>query len=80
MKAATYPDADHIAATNPMTNATPEAPRSRWMFSIALVRICLVVPGATVLRLWISDWVTECPSSPTSETITTSIGKMASTP
>lgn len=54
MKAATYPDADHIAATNPMTNATPEAPRSRWMFSIALVRICFVVPGATVLRLWIS--------------------------
>jgi hypothetical protein len=59
MKAATYPEADHIATANPMMNATPADPRWDSMFLIALVRICLVVPGATELRLWISDWVTE---------------------
>jgi hypothetical protein len=80
MNAATYPEADHSAATSPTMNATPAAPRLASMFLIALVRICLVVPGATELRLWISDWVTEWPSSPTTETITTSIGKIASTP
>ena len=51
MKAATYPDADHMAASRPTMNSTPAAPRLDWMFVIALVRICFAVPGATVLRL-----------------------------
>ena len=63
-----------------MMNASPAAPWWDWMFLIALVKIVLAAPGATAPRLLISDWVTEWPSKPSTDTITISIGKIASTP
>ena len=60
-------------------NRTPAAPWSPWRFSIALVKISLAGPGATVPRLSISGCVADSPTSPRIETSTISAGKIART-
>jgi hypothetical protein len=47
---------------------------------MALIRIELAEPDAIVLRLLMSGWVTEWPMSPSSDTITISMGKIDSIP
>ena len=63
-----------------MMNAMPAAPWWDWMLWIALVRIVLAAPGATAPRLLISDYVTDLPTNPRTDTMTISIGKIARTP
>ena len=79
MKAPMYPDADQSAASRPKTKNTPAAPWLPWMFLIALVKMSFAGPGATLPRLSIRGWVAESPISPSTETITISAGKIAST-
>ena len=62
-----------------MTNSTPAAPWSPWRFLIALVKMSLAGPGATVPRLSISGCVADSPTRPRIETSTISAGKIART-
>jgi hypothetical protein len=64
----------------PTTNRIPAAPWLPCRFLIALEKMSLAGPGATLPRLSISGCVTEVPSSPSSETSTSSAGKMANIP
>ena len=50
------------------------------MLVIAFLKIVWAGPGATAPRFSSSGWVTELPIRPSTETITISIGKIASTP
>ena len=59
-----------------MMKKTPAAPWLPWRFSIALVKISLPGPGATLPRLSISGWVADSPISPRIETSTISAGKI----
>jgi len=80
MNPETYPDADHRAPAMPTMKITPAAPRLLLRFSIALVKIVLAGPGATLLRFSISGWVAEWPTRPRIETSAMMAGKIASTP
>ena len=60
--------------------STPEVPRLRWMFSIALVKMLFAGPGATLPRFSISGCVAECPIKPRIETSAIKAGKIAKTP
>ncbi len=79
MKAPMYPDADQTAASRPNTKNAPAAPWLPWMSLIALVKMSFAGPGATLLRLSSRGSVAESPISPSTETITISAGKIAST-
>jgi hypothetical protein len=80
MNPAIYAEADHRPPARPTMNRMPAVPLPLCTFLIALVKISLAGPGATLLRFSINGCVAECPINPRIETSTISMGKIASTP
>ena len=76
MNAEMYPDADHSAATTPTTARTPAVPRERCRLFTAPCRISRAGPGVSVSMFASIAFVVDRPSSPTTETSTSSPGKM----
>jgi hypothetical protein len=79
--ALTYEDADHSATTRPTMNRAPAAPRLEVIDSIGPWNVFAVGSGPSCVTVSVSTRLTPAglANSPTSDTITSRAGKIAST-
>ena len=80
MKAATYPEADHIAATNPIDERHPGGAAVRLDVLNRVGEDLLGGSGRDRAEVVDQRLRHRVPEQPSRETITTSMGKIASTP
>ncbi len=80
MKAPTYPEADHSAASRPTTASSEPSPPAPCNCSTALVTTSRAGPGVIFLMASSTRRVADSPAIPSSDTSTSSPGKSASTP